>query len=51
MTFADDQPPSAASASADAATLDQGWNVMVLVGLLVAGEAFLAMRFGHHRRA
>jgi hypothetical protein len=50
VTFADDQVPAAGAVSATAATLDQGWNVMSLVLVLVAGEAFLAMRFGHHRR-
>ncbi len=49
VTFAEDAPP-AASAGGNAATLDQGWNVMTLVLVLVAGEAFLAMRFGHHRK-
>ncbi len=51
VAFADDQVPAAGTVSATAATLDQGWNVMTLVLVLVAGEAFLAMRFGHHRRA
>ena len=52
LTFSDDQPPAiGASAAGGAASLDQGWNVMVLVLILAAGEAFLAMRFGHHRRA
>ena len=49
VTFADDGPPPLTTAAA-AASLDQGWNVMLLVFLLVAGEAFLAMRFGHHRK-
>ena len=50
LTFGDDQPPPIGSTAANAAALDQGWNVMTIVLLLVAGEAFLAMRFGHHRR-
>ena len=50
VTVTGDEPPAAGSVSAAAATLDQGWNVMSLVLLLVAGEAFLAMRFGHHRK-
>jgi hypothetical protein len=50
VTFGDDQVPVAGSTAANAATLDQGWNVMTLVLLLVAGEAFLAMRFGHYRK-
>ncbi len=50
LTFADDQPPAVGSAVGGAASLDQGWNVMALVLVLVAGEAFLAMRFGHFRK-
>ena len=29
---------------------DWGWLVMICVLLLVGGESFLAMRFGHHRK-
>ena len=49
VTFTDDAPPAVGVAGA-AATFDQGWNVMLLVLLLVCFEAFLAMRFGHYRK-
>jgi hypothetical protein len=49
VTFAGDGPPPAES-TANAAALDQGWNVMLIVFVMVALEAFLAMRFGHHRK-
>ena len=49
VTFGDDAPPAIGTAAA-AASLDQGWNVMLLVLVMVAVEAFLAMRFGHHRK-
>lgn len=30
---------------------DLSWPAMLLVGVLVAAESFMAMRFGHHRRS
>ena len=51
VSFADDAPPAVGTtAGGGAATLDQGWNVMVIVLGLVGFEAFLAMRFGHYRK-
>ena len=29
---------------------DLGWSLMLIVLALVAGECFMAMRFGHYRR-
>ena len=39
-----------ASDSAKAGT-DFGWPIMLAAALLVASECFMAMRFGHYRRA
>lgn len=44
-----DQPP-VETASAQQGK-DLGWSVMLIVLGLVGAEAFMAMRFGHHRRA
>ena len=50
VTFAGEDPPAADRGSSATTALDQGWNVMLIVLLLVGFEAFLAMRFGHHRK-
>ncbi|HSV15883.1 MAG TPA: BatA domain-containing protein [Tepidisphaeraceae bacterium] len=46
--MADDQLPR--QAESVTAGNDLGWNVMGVVMIFVALEAFLAMRFGHYRR-
>jgi hypothetical protein len=45
----DTLPPAIASA-ADTAGNDFGWPFMLIGAMLVAGECFMAMRFGHYRR-
>ncbi len=43
-----DQPPAVVDPAS--AGSDMGWNVMVIVLLLVGAEAFLAMKFGHFKK-
>jgi hypothetical protein len=45
-----DTLPPAIAAAADTAGNDFGWPFMLIGALLVAGECFMAMRFGHYRR-
>ena len=48
MTLEGDQPPS--EAQVVQAGRDWGWDLMVIVLVLLGAEAFMAMRFGHWRR-
>ncbi|HEY2585281.1 MAG TPA: hypothetical protein VGI81_05910, partial [Tepidisphaeraceae bacterium] len=48
MNLEGDQPPSDTAIAQ--AGRDWGWNLMVIVFLLLGVEAFMAMRFGHWRR-
>ena len=48
MSTEGDQPP--AEGAVAQAGRDWGWNIMVLVFVLLGIEAFMAMRFGHWRR-
>ena len=48
MTLEGDQPPSEAQIAQ--AGRDWGWDLMVIVFVLLGAEAFMAMRFGHWRR-
>ena len=48
MTLEGDQPPSESQTAQ--AGRDWGWNLMLVVLLLLGTEAFMAMRFGHWRR-
>jgi hypothetical protein len=48
MSTEGDQPP--AEGAVAQAGRDWGWNIMVLVFILLGVEAFMAMRFGHWRR-
>ena len=45
----DTLPPAIATAG-DTSGNDFGWPFMLIGALLVAGECFMAMRFGHYRR-
>jgi Mg-chelatase subunit ChlD len=45
-----DTLPPAAAAAADTAGNDFGWPFMLIGALLLAGECYMAMRFGHYRR-
>ena len=49
LTLAGDQPPSETQV-ADAGR-DWGWHLMLIVFALLGAEAFMAMRFGHWKRA